>query len=229
MAKSATRLGKATFVQYGYGQVEPNHLSAPRNGQIYAQLPAASTIELLENGQFVKYDYAKGVCDFSTEASAGAWMMVFNEVKIYEDRETDADFAMIKNNYNGRVYSPVGQTTSAVSTISDYSADAVREGSDVGYKKNFETFSYPAMMPEGTKMVPRVFYISIGDHWTTNTIKADAGSLAVGDTLKIGADGYLTKDTDSSAKGGDLDPIFAVVKVYTMPDLQPGVKVQRVA
>ena len=24
----------------GYGQVEPNHLSAQRNGQIYAQLPA---------------------------------------------------------------------------------------------------------------------------------------------------------------------------------------------
>ena len=39
---------------------------------------------------------------------------------------------MIKNNYNARVYSPVGQTTSAVSTISDYSADAVREGSNVG-------------------------------------------------------------------------------------------------
>lgn len=229
MAKSATRLGNATFVQYGYGQVEPNHLSAPRNGQIYAQLPAASTINLLENGQFVKYDYAKGVCDFSTEASSGAWMMVFNEVKIYEDRETDADFAMKKINYNARIYSPVGQTTSDVITVGDYSADAVREGSDVGYKKNVETFTYPAAMPEGTKMVPRVFYISIGDHWTTNTIKADAGSLAVGDTLKIGADGYLTKDTDSSAKGGDLDPKFVVVKVYTMPDLQPGVKVQRVA
>lgn len=229
MAKSATRLGKATFVQYGYGQVEPNHLSAPRNGQIYAQLPAASTIDLLENGQFVKYDYAAGVCDFSTEAKSGAWMMVFNEVKIYEDRETDADFAMKKINYNARIYSPVGQTTSDVITVGDYSADAVREGSNIGYKKNVETFTYPAAMPEGTKMVPRVFYISIGDHWTTNTIKADAGSLAVGDTLKIGADGYLTKDTDSSAKGGDLDPIFAVVKVYTMPDLQPGVKVQRVA
>ena len=83
-------------------------------------------------------------------------------------------------------------------------------------------------MPEGTKMVPRVIKISIGDIWTTNTIKANAGELAVGDRLKIDTDGYLTKDTETSAKGGDLDPIFAVVKVYTMPDLQPGVKVQRV-
>ena len=34
MAK--TRLSKATGVTYGYGQVEPNHLSAQRTGQIYA-------------------------------------------------------------------------------------------------------------------------------------------------------------------------------------------------
>lgn len=226
MAKSGTRLGNATFVQYGYGQVEPNHLSAPRNGQIYAQLPAAKTIDLLENGQFVKYDYAAGVCDFSSEASSGAWMMVFNEVKIYKDRETDADFAMIKDNYNARVYSPIGQTTSTLSTVLDYTGEAVREGSTTAYKKNIETFDYPALMPEGTKMVPRVMYISVGDIWTTNTIKADAGSLSAGTMLKIGADGYLTA---GDGAGGDLDPKFVVVKVYTMPDLQPGVKVQRVA
>ena len=41
------RLGNATYVKYGYGQVEPNHLSAQRTGQIYAQLPAKSDIELL--------------------------------------------------------------------------------------------------------------------------------------------------------------------------------------
>lgn len=229
MAKSGTRLGKATFVQYGYGQVEPNHLSAPRNGQIYAQLPAASTIDLLENGQFVKYDYAKGVCDFSSAASSGAWMMVFNEVKIYEDRETDADFAMVKTNYNARVYSPIGQTTSDLITTADYTGEATREGTTEAYKRNYETFTYPAMMPEGTKMVPRVFYISIGDIWTTNTIMNNSGELTAGDILKIGTNGYLTKDTGSEAQGGDLDPKFVVVKVYTMPDLQPGVKVQRVA
>lgn len=229
MAKSGTRLGKATFVQYGYGQVEPNHLSAPRNGQIYAQLPAASSIEMLENGQFVKYNYAAGVCDFNTDPSAGPWMMVFNEVKTYEDRETDADFAMIKTNYNARVYSPVGQTTSDLRTVVDYTGEAVREGTNTPYKKSIETFNYPQLMPDGTTMVPRVFYISVGDIWTTNTLMADAGTLAVGDMLKINANGYLTEDTDNSAKGGDSDPRFVVVKVWTMPDLQPGVKVRRVA
>lgn len=231
MAKAGTRLGKATFVTRGYGQVEPNHLSAPQNGQVYAQLPAHKDIELLENGQFVKYDYAAGVCDFSTDTSAGAWMMVFNEVKIYRDREGDADFAMIKDNYNARVYSPLGQNSSGLNTILDYTGDAVREGTDTPFLKQMETFTYPQLMPEGTKMVPRVLKISVGDHWTTNTIMATPGSLKEKDLLKIGADGYLTKNGtgDTAAKGGDLDPIFAVVKVFTMPDLQPGVKVQRVA
>lgn len=225
MAKSAKRLGNATFVTYGYGQVEPNHMSAKRNGQVYAQLPAAASIELLENGQFVKYDYAKGVCDFD---GAGPWRMVFNEVKIYGDRETDADFAMIKDRYNARVYSPIGQTKSDLKTVLDYTGEAVREGSNVAFKKEVETFNYPQLMPDGTKMVPRVIAVPNGDIWTTNTIKAEAGSLSVGDQLKIGADGYLTKDEGKTATGGDENPKFVVVKVYTMPDLQPGVKVQRI-
>ena len=82
----------------GFGQVEPNHLSAQRTAQIYAQLPAKSDIDILENGQYVKYDYAAGVVDFT---GAGEWMMVFNEVKLYDDawRETYKDFAMRKENY----------------------------------------------------------------------------------------------------------------------------------
>lgn len=225
MAKAGTRLGNATFVQRGYGQVEANHLSAPYNGEVYAMLPADKTIDLLENGQFVKYHYSAGVCDFSTDDTAGPWYMVYNEVKLYKDREGDADFAMIKDNYNARVYSAIGQTTSALKTVLDYTGAATREGTNEPYKREIETFNRLQLMPEGTTMVPRVIKISIGDHYTTNTIKADPGSLAVGDMLKIDTDGYLTKGT---AEGGDLDPAFTVVKVYTMPDLQPGVKIQRV-
>jgi hypothetical protein len=101
-----TRLSpEAKFVTYGFGQVEPNHLSAQRTGEIYAQLPVAADIDILENGQFVKYDYLNGACNFT---GAGEWMLVFNEVKVYRDHETDQDFAMIRRDYNGRVYSPVG-------------------------------------------------------------------------------------------------------------------------
>lgn len=98
MAK--VKLSDAAYVTWGYGQVEPNHLSAQRNGEIYAQLPAGKTIEKLENGQFAKYDYAKGEVNFTGK---GPWMLVINEVKVYRDYETDADFAMIKSNYTGSV------------------------------------------------------------------------------------------------------------------------------
>ena len=67
------------MIRKGYGQVEPNHLSAQRTGQIYAQLPAASGIEQLENGQFAKYDYANGEVNLTAENQE--WLLVFNEVK----------------------------------------------------------------------------------------------------------------------------------------------------
>ena len=76
-------LSKAAYVKRGYGQVEPQMLSAQRTGQIYAQLPANQDIEVLENGQFVKYDYVNKEVNFTGK---GEWMMVFNEVKLYKDR-----------------------------------------------------------------------------------------------------------------------------------------------
>lgn len=85
------RLSNCAFVERGYGQVEPNHLSAQRTGQIYAQLPMADSVEVLENGQFAKYNYADNVVDFAGE---GEWMLVYNAVKIYGDTETEADYAM---------------------------------------------------------------------------------------------------------------------------------------
>lgn len=97
---------QAGYVEYGYGQVEPNHLSAQRNAQIYAQLPAAANIDVLEQGQFVKYDYASGLVNFN--ADRGEWMMVYNEIKLYRDHQNDCEFAMIKDNYQARIYSPFG-------------------------------------------------------------------------------------------------------------------------
>lgn len=89
-----------TIKRDGYGQVEPNHLSAPRNGQVYAQLPAKSTIEKLEQGMFVKYDYANNEVNFTGD---GPWMMVFNEEKLYDERkQMHKDYAMLKaDSYDG--------------------------------------------------------------------------------------------------------------------------------
>lgn len=101
------------YVEFGYGQVEPNHLSAQRNAQIYAQLPANPDIEILEQGQFVKYDYAangNGIGEVNFEG-AGEWMLVYNEIKLYRNhpdgsKQWDCEFAMIKDDYQARIYSP---------------------------------------------------------------------------------------------------------------------------
>lgn len=104
---------QAQFVEFGYGQVEPNHLSAQRTGQIYAQLPAAPAIELLEQGQFVKYDYAaneNGIGEVNFTGK-GEWMLVYNEIKLYRThidgtKQWDCEFAMLKDDYQARIYSP---------------------------------------------------------------------------------------------------------------------------
>ena len=84
----------------GFGQVEPNHLSARYTGQIYAQLPAkhadGSAITQLENGQFLKYDYANA-CASDANASAGEWMLVFNEEKLYDERFQNHRYFALKN------------------------------------------------------------------------------------------------------------------------------------
>ena len=185
----------AQISRIGFGQVEPNHLSAQRTAQIYAQLPAEESIEILENGQFVKYDYANNVVNFSGE---GEWMMVFNEIKLYDDRwrESYKDFAMIKENYT--------------------------PGSNI---------THEGIGPFEGQMTPRVIKTNVGDIYTTNAVggpntsgKAEYAGIAlnVGDVVSPqAADGFLST-------GGDGTIQFQVVKVYTMPDGQPAVKLMRI-
>ena len=217
-----TKLSKCAFVEYGYGQVEPNLLSAQRTGQIYAQLPAVDTIEVLENGQFAKYNYADGVVDFAGE---GEWMLVFNEVKVYHDYQRDCDFAMVKGNYGALVYSPItGAAKDNEASVDWTSAVAAADPYEVDSTANpmqDKIFEGPAMMGEKT-MVPRLLKTNIGDIFTTNTIaKAE---VALGDVLAPGADGYLA-DAGEGATGMK----WQVVKVYTMPDGQKGAKIMRIA
>ena len=242
---------QAKYVEYGYGQVEPNHLSAQRTAQIYAQLPADASINVLEQGQFVKYDYAKGLVNFE---GAGEWMLVYNEIKLYRAHQNDCEFAMVKDNYQARVYSPFGYgldaegneiadpaqskqsryyngidsdgNTSVTLGDKEFAYDDVTAGPDMyEFDYNEDPFHIDgpykeARMPQGTTMVPRVFKTNVGDIFTTNTINAD--ELKVGDTLKVGATGILEPGTDDKMT-------WQVVKVYTMPDHQRGVKIMRIA
>ena len=222
MAK--TRLSKAAYVTRGYGQVEPNHLSAQSTGQIYAQLPADAAIDVLENGQFVKYDYPSGLVNFTGK---GEWMLVFNEVKLYRDGLDYNDFAMKKEDYVARVYSPVDGESQTYAKSRDYSkvvtpADPY-EVDSTNDPFILEQFKKPKMMPEGTTMVPRVFKTNIGDILTTNTVNET--ELTVGDILYVGDDGYLTKTAGTNA--GDMQ--WQIAKVYTLADRQKAVKIMRIA
>lgn len=89
----------------GYGQVEANHLSARATSQIYAQLPANKDIQVLEQGQYVKYDYANNEVNFTGE---GEWMLVYNEIKLYDEpwRENESDFALVNTNYTDKEMTP---------------------------------------------------------------------------------------------------------------------------
>ena len=210
-------VSKFGYVVKGYAQVEPNHLSAQRTGQIYAQLP--SDADILENGQFVKYDYAAGKVVTDVEG-AGEWMLVFNEVKTYYDYEPACNFAMKAENYNARIYSPSGAATNGAAGL-DYSdvanAGIALDGTATPMQPN--RYSGPVDMV-GT-MVPRVFKTNIGDIMTTNAILEKDG-ITLGATLKVDDNGLLsTKGTSEMA--------WKVAKIYTMPDGQPGVKVVRIA
>ena len=255
---------QATYPEVGFGQVEPNHLSAQYTGQIYAQLPADPAIEVLEQGQFVKYDYAKGLVNFE---GLGEWMLVYNEIKLYRDHQRDCEFAMIKGNYQARVYSPLdgevmqemygptrflqgkrevfkdgefvtipnvgidadGKPVKATDNAADFAvASTVHDyyemdnvNSDPEHRLFMKLRDYKEkMMPAGTAMVPRVFKTNVGDIFTTNMINAT--ELKVGDLLKVGAKGILELGEDDKMQ-------WQVVKVYTMPDHQKGVKIMRIA
>ena len=230
---------QAAFVERGYGQVEPNHLSAQRTGQIYAQLPADPEIEVLENGQFVKYDYEKEMVDF---AGKGEWMLVFNEVKVYRDGQGDCDFAMLRDNYVARVYSPIDGTTTKQMTQARYYGGVDADGNPIPkvvtpadpYEidstdnpfASLYDYDGPKMMPESdagkTKMVPRVFKTNIGDIFTTNMI--DEEELEIGNEVgPRDEDGILCKAGASDAM------TWQVVKVYDLGDRQKAVKLMRIA
>lgn len=235
---------------WGYGQVEPNHLSAEANKEVYAQLPAKKNITILENGQFVKYNYKENRVDFE---GPGEWMLVYNEVKLYRDGQSDAEFAMIADNYQARVYSPFdgdddwSKQSRYYNGVDNNGNDYITLGSKTYYYDDvtapddpYEIHStqdpfhivgrYKERMMSDlgnvNSMVPRVLATKPGDIFTTNMIADD--EVALGDILSPrAADGIL--QVVAAPNAADAEKMqWQVVKVYTMPDHQPGVKLMRI-
>ena len=213
----------------GFGQVEPNHLSAQRTAQIYAQLPAKNDIDILENGQFVKYDYENHQVNFTGK---GEWMLVFNEIKLYDERKQNyKDFALQRKNFTTDKYSFTIQNVKNIPGVTP----AVGSNNTVSnVLVEHDGLSFPG------QMVPRVFKTNIGDIMTTNTINVASKSdtyntavenaegledLQVGDVLIVGATGYLKKATGSEE---DTEMQWVIAETTTMPDGQKAVKIQRI-
>ena len=204
------------FKRNGYGQVEPNQLSAQKTGQIYASLPLASDVDILQNGEFMYYDYKSGTV---TANGKGEPMLVFNEVKLYEPfwQTSYKDFAMIRvgDNYvTSRLatagYGDGAETEGVASAHSDWQA---------GYRMD--------------GIAPRLFKTNVGDIFTTNMVETgDEITYAQGDTLKLKKVAKAADKTGNTlvlSKTGDIDALeFVVAKVYTMPDGQQGLKLQRI-
>jgi len=210
----------ADFKRVGYGQVEPNQLSAQKTGQIYASLPLDTDVQVLQNGEFMFYDYQSGTVSADDSTGVAEPMLVFNEIKLYEPfwRRSYKDFAMIRvgDNY----------------VTSDLAVNGPVEGK---YGDGAETIGVPAN-PAHTEypyrmdgIAPRLFKTNVGDIYTTNMVKVGTGiEYAVGDKLKPvknTTSNTLVLEKDNAVTDG---MIWVVVKVYTMPDGQDGLKLQRV-
>ena len=209
------------FTRVGYGQVEPNQLSAQKTGQIYASLPLDDKVKVLQNGEFMYYDYASGkvTADPKNAKAPGEPMLVFNEIKLYEPfwRTSYKDFAMIRvgDNY---VTSKLA-TEKYGSGSSNTGATITPAHTEYGYRMN--------------GIAPRLFKTNIGDIYTTNMV--DLGNndkvYAVGDFLapKKNAESNTLVLTKVESDSSDTEAmLWVVAQVYTMPDGQDGLKIQRV-
>ena len=209
------------FKRIGYGQVEPNQLSGIKTGQIFANLPLDKEVKVLQNGEFMYYDYAKGSVNATAEANAAPEpYLVYQEIKIYEDWLSYKDFAMIRVGDNYVTNNPaIGRLTSANTDGTVYGDGAETEGASIDHS------DYQA----GYRMdgiAPRLVKTNVGDLYTTNMVDEE-GTYSVGTVLTL-------KKTDRNtlvlSPSGDITSVkFIVVKDYTMPDGQRGLKLQRIA
>ena len=207
----------ATFTRVGYGQVEPNQLSAQKTGQIYASLPLDEKVQVLQNGEFMYYSYADNKVTAEPTVEGQEPMLVFNEIKLYEPfwRTSYKDFAMIRvgDNY----------VTSKLAT-DEYGDGALTKGATIDPAHSTWQAGYRM---EG--IAPRLFKTNIGDIMTTNMVETGV-EYKEKDILKLkkvtAEDGTVTLVL---SKTGDIDTVqWVVAKVYTMPDGQPGLKIQRI-
>ena len=190
----------ATIKRKGYGQVEPNHLSGIVTGQIYAQLPAKA----------------------NTAASGQPSNAI---TQLEQGQFAKYDYAAGEVNFTGD-----GEFMLVYNEEKLYDER----------KQNHKDFVYKVEDFTDGKIYPRLIRTYVGDIMTTNTFEANTSDTAEtqgvaieeGNYLTPGTTGFLEVITSSgsvaSSLSGVTGMVWKVVKIYTMPDGQDGVKIQRV-
>jgi hypothetical protein len=213
----------------GYAQVEPNHLSARYTGQIYAQLPAMTAttsggvttvtpIPQLENGQFLKYNYAAGRASIDGD---GEWMLVYNEEKLYDERRQNHKDFVIKatDMTDGKIY-PRLLKTNVGDILTTNAFKATSGGPSVSGPDEEITM---ADLSIGDLVV-------VGDDGWLKKSTAAIGSLdapvfkVVPHFTQIKDNGSITPAYETKTIGSES----VIVYNYTLPDMQDAVKLQRV-
>ena len=190
----------------GYGQVEPNHLSGIVEGRIYAQLPAGN-VTTTTTGQ---------------GASAVTTTKITPIAQLEQGQFAKYDYAAGVVNFSGE-----GEFMLVYNEEKLYDER----------KQSHKDFVYKAKDFTDGMAYPRLIGTEVGDIITTNTIAvantSDEAEVTIGTdaTLVVGA--YLAPSTSTGfLTVADSKPnsgmVWKIVKVYKMPDGQPGFKIQRV-
>jgi len=190
----------ATIKRKGYGQVEPNHLSGIVTGQIYAQLPAKA----------------------NTAASGQPSNAI---TQLEQGQFAKYDYAAGEVNFTGD-----GEFMLVYNEEKLYDER----------KQHHKDFVYKVDDFTDGKIYPRLIRTYVGDIMTTNTFEANTSDTAEttgveiseGNYLAPGTTGFLEVIKSSGSAASTLSGVtgmaWKVVKIYTMPDGQQGVKIQRV-
>ena len=192
----------ANIVRKGYGQVEPNHLSGIVTGQIYAQLPAVNITTTGEGANAVTTETP------IAQLEQGQFAKYNYAEGVVDFGSQDGEFMLVYN--EEKLY------------------DERRQA--------HKDFVYKATDFTDGKLYPRLIKTNVGDIYTTNCIAvantdADAEvTIGTDATLVVGA--YLAPSASTGFLTVGAKPAsgmaWKIVKVYTMPDGQPGFKLQRV-
>lgn len=208
----------------GYAQVEPNHLSAQYTGQIYAQLPAMTAttsegvttvtpIEQLENGQFLRYNYAAGRASVDGD---GEWMLVYNEEKLYDERrQNHKDFVVKATDMtDGKIYPRLLKTN-----IGDiFTTNAFKATSGDPSVKGPDQEITMADLALGN-------YVTIGnDGWLAKANSKPASGIC----FQVVPHFTQLKDDGSAPTAAYTTADNVTTYAYTLADMQDAVKLQRI-